>query len=109
MKRRGFKLMLLGVIFTVAVVMGSAALAQIYEIRDYTVAHISEIADHPAGYLVRNADGYIGVYYQDGRRPVFITEIPVGTLGVHDREEVKQGIPVETRQELIQLLEDLGS
>ena len=108
MKRRGIKLMLLGAIFTIAVIMGSAALAQIYEVRDDIVTHISDIADHPAGYLVRNKDGYVGVFYQGSRRPVFITEIPVGTLGVQDREDMRKGISVATRQELIQLLEDLG-
>ncbi|MCL2843553.1 MAG: hypothetical protein FWE28_08865 [Oscillospiraceae bacterium] len=108
MKRRVLKLLALGAIFTVAVIMGSAALAQLYEVRDYTVTHMSDIADHPAGYLVRNTDGYIGVYYQDGRRPIFITEIPMASLGEYDRNEIKQGISVATRQELIQLLEDLG-
>ena len=109
MRRRTLKLMLLGIIFTAAVIMGSAALAQMQEVRDYTVTHIADIADNPAGYLVRNTGGYIGVYYQNRRYPVFITEIPLATLIAYDREEIKQGISVETRQELVELLEDLGS
>jgi len=109
MKIRTFKLFSLGVIFTVALVMGSIAIAQIYETQDYTVEHMADIADHPSGYFLRDSEGYIGVYYKDRGHPVFITNIPLASLRGQDREDVEQGIAVATRKELIQLLEDLGS
>ena len=106
--KRTVKWVSLGVILAVAVVMASIALANIAEADDYLVEHMADIADHP-GYLVKEIEGYIGVYYKGIGHPVFISNIPMGSLRSRDREDVEKGIAVETRRELIELLEDLGS
>jgi len=106
--KRTVKLVSLGVIFAVAVVMASTALAQISATDDYLVEHIADIADHP-GYLVKERDGFLTVFYKGRGYPVFISNIPLASLRGVDRQEVERGILVETRTELIKLLEDFGS
>ena len=108
MKHRTAKLVSLGVILSVALVMGSIALGQISATDDYLVEHLADIADHP-GYWVRDIEGYIGVYYKGRGYPVFISDIPTSTLRGQDREDVQRGISIATRRELIELLEDFGS
>ncbi|MCL2568675.1 MAG: hypothetical protein FWE12_04465 [Oscillospiraceae bacterium] len=109
MRHRTLKLISLAVIFAVAIVMGSVALAQIYATDDYLVEHMADIADHPEGYWVRSRDGYLTVYYKGRRYPVFNSRIPLASLRGSDRADVERGISIATRQELIELLEDLGS
>jgi len=106
--KRLFKLVSLAVVLTVAIVMATMALAQISATDDYMVTHLADIAEHP-GYLVRNTEGFISVYYRGRGYPVFISNIPLASLRGRDREDVEKGISVETRRELIELLEDLGS
>ena len=108
MKYRTLKLVSLAVICIVAFVTGSIALGQIYATDDYLVEYLADIEDHP-GYWVQDADGYIGVYYKGWGHPIFISSIPVASLGRQDREDIEKGISVTTRQELMELLEDLGS
>jgi len=108
MKHKTLKLASLGVIFTVALVLGSIALGQISATDDYMVEHLADIADHP-GYWVRDTEGFIGVYYKGRGYPVFISHIPLASLRGQDRTDVERGISVATREELIELLEDLGS
>ena len=108
MKHRTLKLISLGVILVVAIVMGSVALGQISATDDYLVEHLADIADHP-GYLLRDRDGYLAVYYKGRGYPVFLSGIPTATLWGQDREDAKRGISIATRRELIELLEDFGS
>ena len=109
MKHRTLKLVSLGVIFAVALVTGSIALGQISATGEYRVEYLADIADHPAGYWVRDTEGFIGVYYKGRGHPVFISHIPLASLRGMDRSDVEKGISVATRAELIALLEDLGS
>jgi len=106
--KRTTKLVSLGVLVVIAITLGTMALAQITAADDYLVTHIADIADHP-GYLVTDLEGYITVFYQGRGYPVYITNTPLATLREVDRDDVKRGILVETRMELIKLLEDLGS
>ena len=108
MRYRKLKLISLAVIFAVALFMGGAALGQISATDDYFVERMADIADHP-GYWIRETNGYLSVYYKGRGHPVFISNIPLATLGEGDRADVKKGISVETRQALMELLEDLGS
>jgi len=108
MKYRTLKLVSLALICAVAIVTGSIALGQISATDDYLVEYLADIADHP-GYWLRDTEGYIGVYYDGWGHPVFISIIPVSSLHGQDRDDVKKGIPVATRQELMELLEDFGS
>jgi len=106
--KRTAKLVSLGVLVVIAITLATIALAQITAREDYLVTHMADIADHP-GYLVTELEGYITVFYQGRGYPVYITNTPISTLRGVDREDVERGILVETRTELIKLLEDLGS
>jgi len=109
MKRKTLKLVSLGIIFAVALVMGSIALAQIAETDDYIVSYLADIADHPGGYWVRDVEGYIGVYYKGRGHHIYRSNIPLASLRGQDRTDVEKGISVATRDDLIELLQDFGS
>lgn len=106
--KRTAKLVTLGVLVTVAITMATISLAQITATEEYRVTHIADIADHP-GYLITDLEGYVAVFYKGRGYPAYITHTPISTLRGIDREDVKRGILVETRLELVKLLEDLGS
>jgi len=106
--KRTVKLVSLGVLVVVAIVMATTALAQISATDDDLVEHLADISDY-AGYLVTDLEGYLAVYYRGRGYPVYISNIPLARLRGVDRQEVERGIIIETRMELIKLLEDLGS
>ena len=106
---RTVKLVALGLIVAVALVMGTTALAQIFAVTEYLAQNLAEIEDHPEGYILRERDGFIGVYYKGRPHPAYLTRIPLSSLRAVDRAEIQRGLIVETRTELIQVLEDFGS
>lgn len=62
-----------------------------------------------AEFLLKDCNGYVAVY--EGRKskiPVDITGIELSRLREADRAMINAGIPVATRNELLELLEDLG-
>lgn len=107
-KKNIVKLFILAFVLVTAISMATAAIGQIYETREDLVTHIADIEEY-SGYLVKEVEGYIGVFYHGRGYPAFITNIPLASLRGLDREEVQQGIFVNTRQELVALLEDFGS
>ena len=106
---RTIKLLSLGLIVAVALIMGSMAVAQILAVTEHAVGSLAEIEDRPEGYILKGRDGYIGVYYRDHGHPIYITNIPLASLRGVDREDIEAGLTVETRTELIKILEDFGS
>lgn len=106
---RTIKLISLAVIVATALIMGSMAVAQVLSVTEVAVGSLAEIQDHPQGYILRSRDGYIGVYYKDHGHPIYVTNIPLASLREVDRADIEAGLTVETRLELIKLLEDLGS
>lgn len=61
-------------------------------------------------YYLRESEGRVAVYEtKRGREPLRVTGIELRSLRAADRAMVKAGIPVLSRQELLSLLEDLGS
>jgi len=103
--KRTVKFVCLGVLVVTAIVMASTALAQITATNEHLVTHLADIDEHE-GYLVTDLEGYLAVYYKGRGHPVYITAIPLATLRSVDRADVERGIVVETRRELIELLED---
>ena len=60
-------------------------------------------------YLLAVAGERVAVYdLFDRREALEITEIELSSLREHDRALIEQGLPVESREELLTLLEDLG-
>lgn len=63
-----------------------------------------------ARFYLRDSGGYVAVYERArDKTPMLVTDIELSCLRSADRAMVESGIPVLDRQELLQLLEDLGS
>ena len=61
------------------------------------------------GFVLGTAGGSVAVYAGgDLRNPLTVTDIPLSTLRRADRERLEQGLPVADREQLLELLEDLG-
>jgi len=61
-------------------------------------------------YLLRSCRDYVAVYtLANPAEPLSVTEIPVQSLPAADRAKLENGILVGSREELLLLLEDLGS
>jgi hypothetical protein len=63
-----------------------------------------------SGYVLRDLDGYIAVYFEGfDKAPAAVTDIELRQLPPADREALAEGMHVNSREELLLLLEDLGS
>jgi len=61
-------------------------------------------------YLVKTVDGYICIFVSENlKTPAEKTGIDSATLRLEDQASLERGIRVASRQELLMLLEDLGS
>lgn len=66
--------------------------------------------EESAQYFIKGCDGFVAVYKgTKGRAPEAVTTIELSSLRAADRAMIARGIPVSDRQELLELLEDLGS
>lgn len=63
-----------------------------------------------AEYVLREYDGCVAVFASVGdTSPITLTDIEVGTLRDADRQILSTGLAVADREELLTLLEDLGT
>ena len=62
-----------------------------------------------AQFVLREYDGCVAVFAAGESEPMTMTDIPVRTLRQSDRELLGAGLPVTDRDEVLTLLEDLGS
>lgn len=63
-----------------------------------------------AEFVLRNWKGYVSVFSPDGgREPVQVTAIETDSLRADDRRLLDGGLSVGSREQLLLLLEDLGS
>jgi hypothetical protein len=68
--------------------------------------------EHANNMFVGIKDGYVAIYYgKPGAKAILkeLTKIPVAKIMQQDREELKQGLPVQSREELLRTLEGLQS
>lgn len=66
--------------------------------------------EESAQYFLKSCDGFVAVYKgAKGRTPESVTAIEVANLRSADKAMLERGIPVTDRQQLLELLEDLGS
>ena len=106
-----------GVLSAMALVFLTAAAVQAPAVPEAAAAPAAAIAAADNGsagsgqYLLRNCGDYVGVFDRSGGRDtlVTVTDIPLAGLRAQDREALEQGIAVESREELLLLLEDFGS
>lgn len=70
----------------------------------------SDTVHAEGAYVLREQDGYITVYSEaSGIQSIEKTDIDVETLRSVDRDMLEQGIVAKTKDDLLCLLEDLGS
>lgn len=63
-----------------------------------------------AAYIIGVSGGNVAVYEgSDRKQPITVTDIELAQLREADRAKVSDGLPASSREELLQLLEDLGS
>ena len=68
------------------------------------------LREEEAAFLLRSRDGRIAVYEGGERRkPTLLTDIEISQLRQADRALLEKGIPAEDREQMLMLLEDLGS
>ena len=60
-------------------------------------------------FVLREFEGRVAVYAPGRDIPLSVTAIEVGTLRERDRSLLRRGLAAESREELLMLLEDLGS
>ena len=61
------------------------------------------------GYLMRIADGKVGLYRIGSSTPYELLDEPLNLLSEYDREQLEQGITASSEGELRRLLEDFFS
>ena len=77
----------------------------------FTVAdfHRANAAREAQGYVLGALGDSVAVYAGgDLKNPLDVTDIELASLRETDRELITKGMPVASREELLQLLEDLG-
>ena len=60
-------------------------------------------------YIVKNFNGNIAVYESGQDIPFKVTDVPVNSLSYTDQEIIKSGILVNSKTELVKILEDYCS
>ena len=94
-------------LLAVAVTMAAFTLADLSRLGD------GGAAERPAaGLLLADYQGSIAVFESGDRgrnEPIRITDIPLASLRDSDREMIERGYAVASQEELLALLEDLGS
>lgn len=85
-----------------------------YEIQKFTpeeVVIFKEVQDFcNEHYLIKDDEGYLGIYQLDKNgnvKDLFqLTEIPTDFLPEEDKEKIKNGLRVDTKEELSKIVED---
>ena len=62
-----------------------------------------------SGYVLGVYEGQLALFREHSRVPYQRLDMPLSMLSAYDREQVEQGIVVQTQEELRKLLEDLTS
>lgn len=76
----------------------------------YSYSYVPSCSLAEAEYVLREYDGCVAVFASVGdTSPITLTDIEVGTLRDADRQILSTGLAVADREELLTLLEDLGT
>ena len=97
-------------LLTAAVLLTAAAvIAAVYPENEPDEVFSPPAEEISAEFYLRDCDGFIAVYRGDSSTPIDVTDIETATLTSTDAEKLSVGIPARSRNELLMLLEDLGS
>ena len=106
---RSFRHIILGIIFAISIFTSLFSAVQYVSAAKEPSNNLSSIEAQSDGYLVKACDGFVGVYYSGEDYPAVITDISLDNLRQYDRELVVSGLEAENREQLMMILEDLGS
>ena len=81
---------------------------EIYPLPEEIYALYSEVGEQ-AQYRLKACEGFVAVYSGKSDTKPVMTDIELSALRGADRAMIERGIPINDRQELLALLEDLGS
>lgn len=89
---------------------GISGQAQPRESAEVSSGYVPSCSLAEAEYVLREYDGCVAVFASVGdTSPMTLTDIEVGTLRDADRQILSTGLAVADREELLTLLEDLGT
>ncbi len=57
-------------------------------------------------YILKDCNGYLGVYKPDGQSPVMVFDTDISLLPEYDRAELSKGVYAKDYKELTRLIED---
>ena len=104
--RTGIRIIILTVMLALAATMATFTIAGFWSRAEAR----EEEQGSESAYLLGEMDGNVAVFDGDGSLPpLAVTGIEMDSLRKRDRELIAAGLPVATKEELAQLLEDLGS
>ena len=72
------------------------------------ITAISSASAEEQKFILREYNGNIALFYDSSEEPVAVYRTPINTFYPADRELLEKGIILGTREELRQLIEDLG-
>lgn len=76
----------------------------------FTMADLERPQTETAGYTLGEHDGNLAVFRSgDSKNPITVTDIELAGLRQADRDMIDRGLEAATHEELLSLLEDLGS
>ena len=86
------------------ILMAAAASMAVLALADLVPAEASV-----PGYVLGEAEGRVAVYGGGADKLLTVTDIELAGLREADQALISEGLPVSTHEELVALLEDLGS
>lgn len=107
-KRKIAWMILTAITISLVIVAGSLTVSMRQERSAAQEVTTEETTTEP-GYLLKIADGQIGLFRMGSSVPYQRLDMPLNLLSDYDREQLEEGIPAATETELRQLVEDLTS
>lgn len=101
------KRVILGI--AIALAISAAAFAIYVGVTREPIAASSDVTLHDYKYLVGIYHGYVAVFVAGEPAPAYITDAPISTLPLADREMLAAGIKIHTEEELSAILEDYST
>ena len=95
----------------IRIILCTCLLAVAVTMAAFTLADLTALPkDGGTELYLAGYEGSVAVFEGGDRKtPLQVTDIALGSLRDSDRTLIEQGYPVDSREELLSLLEDLGS
>ena len=108
-KKKIWWMLLSALTLSFVLVIGSLGLAAGRRTAQAHSSKTSAAESSSSGYVLGVYEGQLALFREHSRVPYQRLDMPLSMLSAYDREQVEQGIVVQTQEELRKLLEDLTS